>query len=62
MATAQSQKMHTIPEVAAILRVSPKTVYRRIAAGELTTRNVGTKRRPRARVLDSVLAAFQNAR
>jgi len=53
----------TVAEVATAIRVSPKTVYRLIAAGELPRINLGQgKRKPRIRIRQSAVEAYMASR
>lgn len=54
----------TIPETAAELRVSPKTVYRRIAAGELEVTDIAETGayRTRSRIPRDSLDAYIKSR
>jgi len=53
----------TIPDVAARLRVSRQTVYRRIAAGELTPTNIAERgKRAHLRITEAAYQAYIAAR
>ncbi|MFI2650172.1 helix-turn-helix domain-containing protein [Micromonospora fulviviridis] len=53
----------TVDEVAQAIRVSPKTVYRMVAAGELPRINLGKgKRKPRIRIRQSAVEAYMASR
>lgn len=50
----------TLKEWAALIRVSPTTAWRKVAAGEVAVVNVGTSKRPRLRVTDRAHEAYLN--
>ena len=47
--------LHTVPEVAEILRVTPRTVYRLIDSGELVVHRIGRGLRISATDLDGFI-------
>ncbi|MCA1570812.1 MAG: helix-turn-helix domain-containing protein [Chloroflexi bacterium] len=55
-------RLLTIPQVAHELGVSPNTVYRLIAAGHLSTVDVGMAGRSRTRVSEAALERFVRSR
>lgn len=58
-ATVVPEEVLTIPETAAELKISSKSVYRLIAAKRLKVIPVGTGSRPRARVTRASLEQFK---
>lgn len=60
-AVAADDRYLTIDEAAATMRISKKTVYRRIAAGVLSARDFGSGSRTKMRVPASAIAAYAEA-
>jgi excisionase family DNA binding protein len=58
MLTNAGGRLLTVDEVAAELRVSPQTVYRRISAGELEAVQLGTGPKAPIRVRTGALEQF----
>lgn len=52
----------TVAEVAARLRIRPKTVRKFIRSGALKASNIGTAKRPRYAIREDFLDAFLEAR
>lgn len=58
-----SADMLTVADVAIRLQVSRMTVYRRIAAAEISTTNIAERgKRPRLRVSEGAFSAYLKAR
>jgi excisionase family DNA binding protein len=53
--TMTDEKIYTVKEVAAILRVAPKTVRKMIAAGEIRAFSVRDEYRIKQSALDAVM-------
>jgi len=53
-----SEQLFEIAEIAARMRVSPRTVYRHIAAGRLIPTNVASRGRPRLRISETNYRRF----
>lgn len=63
MPESESNRLHTLDEVAAFLRVAPRTVYKMIAAGELHSVRIktGEKTRYVRRVREAELQRYLKA-
>lgn len=52
----------TVAEVAAALKIKPKTVRKFIRTGQIKASNIGTKKAPRYAIQEAYLQAFLDSR